>query len=258
MLIFTIIPLGLVVWFAVTTDNGSFTMDHILAIGKHLPTFWYSIEIGAVSTVICLVLAYPMAYSISRRSEWAQQVLIMLIMMPMWMNFLLRIYAWKPLIENNGVINNLLGMAGIPPLQMMNTNGAVVMGMVYNYLPFMILPLYSVMVKIDTRTIEAAQDLGGNSFQILRRVILPLSMPGIVTGVTMVFVPAVSTFAISKLLGGGKKDMIGDVIERMFIGQTHNFGVGSSLSLVLMVLILLCMALVGKVDRDDEDMSMMA
>ena len=178
--------------------------------------------------------------------------MVMIIMLPMWMNFLLRTYAWMTLLENNGLINRFLGLFGIGPLSMINTSGAVVLGMVYNFLPFMVLPLYSVMVKIDSRIIEAAQDLGSNGWKILRRVILPLSMPGIVSGITMVFVPAVSTFVITKLLGGSKTQMIGDTIETMFIGQAANYNVGAALSLVLMVLILLCMAFMGMADKDEE------
>ena len=252
MLLFTLAPLGLVVYYAFTDANGAYTWHNILALGTHLSTFWYSIVIGMISTLICLVLAYPLAYGISRGSERVQQTMIMLVMLPMWMNFLLRTYAWQPLLEPNGLFNRLFGLVGLGPFQMLNTHGAVVMGMVYNYLPFMILPLYSVMVKIDSRTIEAAQDLGGGFFQVIRRVVLPLSLPGIVSGITMVFVPAVSTFALTKLLGGDKKAMIGDVIESMFNGQTLNHHVGSALSLVLMILILLCMAVVGMVDKDED------
>lgn len=253
MLLFTIVPLGLVVWFAFTNEAGSFTLDNIVAIGDHLGTLAYSIALGALSTAICLVLAYPLAYSISRATERVQQTMVMIVMLPMWMNFLLRTYAWMTLLENNGFINQFLRLFGIGPLTMINTSGAVVLGMVYNFLPFMVLPLYSVMAKIDGRIIEAAQDLGSNGWQILRRVILPLSMPGIVSGITMVFVPAVSTFVITKLLGGSKTQMIGDTIETMFIGQAANYNVGASLSLVLMVLILLCMAFMSLADKDDEN-----
>ena len=181
----------------------------------------------------------------------------MISMLPMWMNFLLRTYAWMTLLEDNGLINQffrLLGLLGPEEsLHMINTNGAVVLGMVYNFLPFMVLPLYSVMTKIDSRVIEAAQDLGSNGFQVLLRVILPLSVPGILSGITMVFVPAVSTFVITKLLGGSKVLLIGDAIETMFIGQGANYNVGAALSLVLMVLILLCMAMTSFADKDDEE-----
>ncbi len=252
MLLFTIVPLGVVVWFAFTDEAGRFTWDNIAAIQSHLGTLLYSIALGALATVICLLLAYPLAYSISRKSERAQQTMVMIIMLPMWMNFLLRTYAWMTLLENNGLINRFLGLFGLGPLPMINTSGAVVLGMVYNFLPFMVLPLYSVMTKIDPRIIEAAQDLGSNGWQVFRRVVLPLSVPGIVSGITMVFVPAVSTFVITKLLGGSKTQMIGDTIETMFIGQASNYNVGAALSLVLMVLILLCMAFMGMADKDEE------
>ena len=251
MLLFTIVPLAVVVWFAFTDGDGHLTFANIVAIKDHLSTLWYSIELGGISTILCLVLAYPLAFSISRRSERVQQTMVMIIMLPMWMNFLLRTYAWMSLLENKGFINQFLGLFGIGPLQMINTSGAIVLGMVYNYLPFMVLPLYSVMAKIDSRVIESAQDLGSDGWQVLRRIILPLSVPGIVSGITMVFVPAVSTFVITKLLGGGTTQMIGDTIETMFIGQASNYNVGSALSLVLMVLILLCMAFMGRVDKDD-------
>ena len=257
MALFTIVPLAMVVWFAFTDASGNWTFDNILAIGDYAETFLSSIAMGAVATLICLVLAYPLAYSISRSSERVQQTRVMIIMLPMWMNFLLRTYAWMTLLEDNGLINQffrLLGLLGPEEsLHMINTNGAVVLGMVYNFLPFMVLPLYSVMTKIDSRVIEAAQDLGSNGFQVLLRVILPLSVPGILSGITMVFVPAVSTFVITKLLGGSKVLLIGDAIETMFIGQGANYNVGAALSLVLMVLILLCMAMTSFADKDDEE-----
>ena len=178
--------------------------------------------------------------------------MVMIVMLPMWMNFLLRTYAWMTLLEDQGLINQFLGLFGLH-WHVINTNTAIVLGMVYNFLPFMILPLYSVMAKLDPKIIEAAQDLGSNNYQIFKRVVLPLSAPGIVSGVTMVFVPAVSTFVISKLLGGSKYMMIGDVIESMFMGDGCNYNVGAALSLVLMVLMLLCMSVMRRVDRDDEE-----
>ena len=211
-----------------------------------------------VSLLLCLVLAYPVALSISRKSENMQRTMVMIVMLPMWMNFLLRTYAWMSLLENNGLINQLLRWLGLiapdASLSMINTDGAVVLGMVYNFLPFMILPLYSVMAKLDGRVIEAAQDLGSNGWQVFRRVILPLSAPGIVSGVTMVFVPAVSTFVISKLLGGSKLMMIGDVIETMFVGDGCDYNVGAALSLILMVLMLICMSLMHRVDNGEDEL----
>ena len=257
MTLFTLVPLGIVLWFAFTDKEGRFTVQNLSANLDYAGTFGLSIGLGAVATVVCLLLAYPLAYSISRSGERVQRTMVMIIMLPMWMNFLLRTYAWMTLLEDNGLINQffrLLGLLGPEEsLHMINTNGAVVLGMVYNFLPFMVLPLYSVMTKIDSRVIEAAQDLGSNGFQVLLRVILPLSVPGILSGITMVFVPAVSTFVITKLLGGSKVLLIGDAIETMFIGQGANYNVGAALSLVLMVLILLCMAMTSFADKDDEE-----
>ncbi len=258
MSIFTVVPMAIVVWFAFTDENGAFTLVNIAQIWQYAGTYVDSIWMGALATVICLVLAYPVALSISRKSEHMQRTMVMIVMLPMWMNFLLRTYAWMSLLENNGLINQFLRLIGIigpeASLKMINTDGAIVLGMVYNFLPFMILPLYSVMAKLDTRVIEAAQDLGSNNWQVFRRVILPLSAPGIVSGVTMVFVPAVSTFVISKMLGGSKYMMIGDVIETMFVGDGCNYNVGAALSLVLMVLMLLCMSVMRKVDNGEDEL----
>ena len=258
MAIFTVVPMAIVVWFAFTDEAGNFTLANIAEIWQYAGTYVDSIWMGALATVICLVLAYPVALSISRMTENMQRTMVMIVMLPMWMNFLLRTYAWMTLLENNGLINQLLRAIGVigpdASLEMINTDGAVVLGMVYNFLPFMILPLYSVMAKLDHRVIEAAQDLGSNNWQVFRRVILPLSAPGIVSGVTMVFVPAVSTFVISKLLGGSKNMMIGDVIETMFVGDGCNYNVGAALSLVLMVLMLLCMSVMRKVDNGEDEL----
>ncbi len=248
--IFTVVPLAIVVWFAFTDANGAFTLDNVVKIWQYAGTYVDSIWMGALATVICLVLAYPVALSISRKSEHMQRTMVMIVMLPMWMNFLLRTYAWMSLLENNGLINKLLGTS----FEMINTDGAVILGMVYNFLPFMILPLYSVMAKMDNRVIEAAQDLGSNWWQVFRRVILPLSAPGIVSGVTMVFVPAVSTFVISKLLGGSRLMMIGDVIETMFVGDGCDYNVGAALSLILMVLMLICMSLMHRVDNGEDEL----
>lgn len=258
MSIFTVVPMAIVVWFAFTDETGAFTMANIAKIWQYAGTYVDSIWMGALATIICLVLAYPVALSISRKSENMQRTMVMIVMLPMWMNFLLRTYAWMTLLENNGLINQFLRWIGVigesASLEMINTDGAVVLGMVYNFLPFMILPLYSVMAKLDGRVIEAAQDLGSNNWQVFRRVILPLSAPGIVSGVTMVFVPAVSTFVISKLLGGSKNMMIGDVIETMFVGDGCDYNVGAALSLVLMLLMLLCMSMMRKVDNGEDEL----
>ncbi len=256
--IFTVVPLAIVVWFAFTDANGAFTLDNVVKIWQYAGTYVDSIWMGALATVICLVLAYPVALSISRKSEHMQRTMVMIVMLPMWMNFLLRTYAWMSLLENNGLINQFFRWIGViapdASIPMINTDGAVILGMVYNFLPFMILPLYSVMAKMDNRVIEAAQDLGSNWWQVFRRVILPLSAPGIVSGVTMVFVPAVSTFVISKLLGGSKLMMIGDVIETMFVGDGCDYNVGAALSLILMVLMLICMSLMHRVDNGEDEL----
>jgi len=211
-----------------------------------------SIWLAIIATVVCLVLAYPVSFILSRMKKHHQGTMLMIVMLPMWMNFLLRTYAWMTLLGNNGIINNLLGMIGIGPLKLINTEGAVVLGMVYNYLPFMILPLYSVMVKIDKSLIEAASDLGCNPVSTLFRVVVPLSVPGIMSGVTMVFVPAISTFIISRMLGGGSNLLIGDLIEMQFLGNAYNPHLGAGISLVLMVIILLIMTIMNQFNPDDQ------
>ena len=209
---------------------------------------------AVIATVICLIIAFPIGFMLSRMAPAHQKMMQMLIMLPMWMNFLLRTYAWMTLLENNGLINRFLGLFGIGPLHMINTSGAVVLGMVYNYLPYMILPLYTIMVKIDQSVIEAAQDLGANQFHILTRVLVPLAMPGITTGITMVFVPSISTFIISRMLGGGSNLLPGDLIEMQFLGNSYNYNLGSAMSLVLMVIVLLCMSFTT---ADTEEMEAM-
>ncbi|MEG0913385.1 MAG: ABC transporter permease [Oscillospiraceae bacterium] len=252
MIIFIIAPLGLVGYYAFTDKSGNFTISNISSIGQYAPVFARSIWLALIATVICLLLAFPLSYLISRMSGSRQSLMIMLIMLPMWMNFLLRTYAWMTLLENNGIINKLFGLIGLGPFQMINTPGAVVLGMVYNYLPFMILPLYSIMTKIDNSIIEAAQDLGANMWRVTSKVIIPLALPGITTGITMVFVPSISTFIISRMLGGGGNILIGDLIEMQFLGNTYNPHLGSAMALVLMVIVLLCMSMANQFD--DEEM----
>ena len=248
MTIFIVVPMILVVVFAFTDKSGHFTLDNIMAVGQYSNVFLRSIWLGAIATVICLVLGYPLAYIISHTGARTQSVLIMLVMLPMWMNFLLRTYAWMTLLEDNGVINTVIASLGLPKLHMINTAGAVVLGMVYNYIPFMILPLYSALAKMDHSVIEAAQDLGANQRRVFMKVIFPLSMPGVISGITMVFVPAVSTFIISKMLGGGSNLLIGDLIDMQFLGSAYNPNLGSAISLVLMVLILICMGIMNQFD----------
>lgn len=250
--LFIVIPLVLVAIFAFTDADGHFTLDNFKASVDYAPVIFNSIWLSIIATAICLVIAYPLSYFISRRTESKQRTLIMLVMLPMWMNFLLRTYAWMTLLENNGLINNLLGLIGLGPFELINTQGAVVLGMVYNYLPFMILPLYSVMVKIDQHVIEAASDLGCSPKETMKHVILPLSMPGITTGIIMVFVPSVSTFVISRMLGGGSFMLIGDLIEMQFLGNAYNPNLGAAISMVLMVIILVCMALTDLFQNAEE------
>ena len=251
MLIFILVPLGLVAYYAVTTPDGTFTIDYISQVGEYTPVLVRSVWLAFLATVICLVIAYPLAFIISRHSGAGQRTMVMLIMLPMWMNFLLRTYAWMTLLEKNGLINKFFGLFGLGPFNMINTSGAVVLGMVYNYLPFMILPIYTAMTKIDNSVIEAAQDLGCNVWQILLRVLVPLTGPGIATGITQVFVPAVSTFIISRMLGGGSNLLIGDLIELQFLGNSYNLNLGSAMSLVLMVIVLLCMSFTSSFDESE-------
>lgn len=252
MAVFIVVPLLMVAYFAFTDEEGRFTLDYIANVGQYTNIFVRSIWLAVIATVICLILAYPVSFLLSRMKKHHQGTMLMIVMLPMWMNFLLRTYAWMTLLGNNGVINNLLGMIGIGPLKLINTEGAVVLGMVYNYLPFMILPLYSVMVKIDKSLLEAASDLGCNAVSTLFRVVVPLSVPGIMSGVTMVFVPAISTFIISRMLGGGSNLLIGDLIEMQFLGNAYNPHLGAGISLVLMVIILVIMTIMNQLNPDDQ------
>ena len=254
MVVFVAVPLAIVVYFAFTTRDGAFTLENITGLGAYTTVFARGIVQAVIATVICLIIAFPIGFMLSRMAPAHQKMMQMLIMLPMWMNFLLRTYAWMTLLENNGLINRFLGLFGIGPLHMINTSGAVVLGMVYNYLPYMILPLYTIMVKIDQSVIEAAQDLGANLFHILTRVLVPLAMPGITTGITMVFVPSISTFIISRMLGGGSNLLPGDLIEMQFLGNSYNYNLGSAMSLVLMVIVLLCMSFTT---ADTEEMEAM-
>ncbi len=254
MVAFVAIPLAIVIYFAFTDKAGHFTMANIMGLGAYTTVFARGIVQAVIATAICLVLAFPIGYFLSRMAPAHQKMMQMLIMLPMWMNFLLRTYAWMTLLERNGLINRFLGLFGIGPLNMINTSGAVVLGMVYNYLPFMILPLYTIMVKIDQSVIEAAQDLGCNALRILAKILVPLAMPGITTGITMVFVPSISTFIISRMLGGGANLLPGDLIELQFLGNSYNYNLGSAMALVLMVIVLLCMSFTT---ADTEEMEAM-
>lgn len=251
MVLFTVVPLFIVVYYALTDSAGSFTLDNLVTVSGYGSVFARSLLLAIISTVVCLIIAFPVGYFLSRLRVNKQHIMLMLVMLPMWMNFLLRTYAWMSLLEKNGIINRILGLVGLGPFEMINTSGAVVLGMVYNYLPYMILPLYTAMTKIDQSVVEAAQDLGAGMGKILTRVLIPLSVPGIATGITMVFVPAVSTFIISRMLGGGSNLLIGDLIELQFLGNSYNYNLGSAMSLVLMVIVLLCMSFTSSFDEED-------
>ena len=242
--IFIVVPLIIVLYYSFTDKNGVFTFDNIKALADYKEVFLISIEYSLIATVISLVVSYPFAYIMSRKKAHVQRIMMMLVMLPMWMNLLIRTYSWMIILEKNGVINSLLGFIGIEPLKLIGTPGAFIFGMIYNYIPYMILPIYSVMVKIDESVLEAAEDLGSNSFSKLRRVILPLSMPGVISGFTMVFVPSVSTFYISQKLGG-KIILVGDAIEKQ-IQSLYNYNIGAALSLVLMVMIIISMAVMKR------------
>ena len=249
--IFILAPLCIVAYYALTDANGNFTFANISGLSMYTDTIARSIYFGIIATIICLIIAYPLAYFISKVRMSRQKVLIMLVMVPMWMNFLLRTYAIMVLFEDSGIINSILTSIGLSPIHMINTSGAVIFGMVYDYLPFMVIPLYTAMTKLDDKLIEAARDLGATGFQTLRDVMIPLTRSGIVSGVTMVFVPSVSTFYISQKLGGGKYTLIGDVIEMQF--QTaYNYNLGAAISLLLMVFILICLAVMNRFGDTDE------
>lgn len=249
--LFIIAPLIMVVYYAFTDSTGAFSLDSIKAIPAYTSTILLSILYGIAATVICLVIAYPFAYFLSKLKFSTQSIMVLLVMLPMWMNFLIRTYSWMTILGDTGIINTLLNAVGLSSLKLINTGGAVILGMVYNFLPYMILPIYSVLSKMDGSLIEAAQDLGSNKFQIIKKVIMPLSLPGVLSGITMVFVPCVSTFYITQKLGGGQIVLIGDIIETQF-QSANNYHLGASLSLVLMVLILLCLGVMNYLGADSE------
>jgi len=256
MIIFILIPLLLVVFYAVTvqTEEGiRLSLENFQKFMKpvYLKVLMRSVILAVICTVVCLVLGYPVALFLAGRDFKRKNTLIMLFVIPMWMNFLLRTYAWMTLLEKKGLINTLLGYLGIPPLNLMYNDQAVILGMVYNFLPFMVLPIYSVLSKIDQSIIEAAEDLGANSFVVFKKVILPYSVPGVISGITMVFMPAVTTFVISRLLGGGQYTMIGNLIEQQFL-TVGDWNFGSTISLILMILILISMGIMSKYDKENE------
>ena len=264
MALFVVAPIVLVVVYAFSTDLGGFTLDNFARMGTYAVVFGRSFKLALIATFICLLIGYPVSYAMSREGEKFQRAAMVLIMLPMWINFLLRTYSWMSILENNGLLNQVFQKTGLLRLYnglfgtnldyfpMMNTQGAVVLGMVYNYLPFMILPIYSVIVKLDGSLVEAARDLGADGFNVFRRVILPLSLPGVLSGITMVFVPSVSTFAISKMLGGGTELLLGDLIEQQFLGGAYNPQLGAAISLVMMVIVVVCMVVMNRFGEGEE------
>ncbi len=278
MALFVVTPILLMVVYAFSQEGGGFTLDNFASMGDYLPVFTRSFRLAIIATAICLLIGYPMAYFMAKEGPRFQRVAMALIMLPMWMNFLLRTYAWMSILENNGLLNQFFRSVGLVDLYnqialrfaanpalyeptnyipLIRTQGAVVLGMVYNYLPFMILPIYSVIVKLDGSLLEAARDLGANSAGVFRKVIFPLSLPGILSGVTMVFVPSVSTFAISRLLGGGEEMMLGDLIEQQFLGGAYDPHLGAAVSMVMMVIVVVCMAVMNHFGEGEEQAVML-
>ena len=269
MAFFVVAPIIMVVIYAFSSADGGATLSNFAKMGTYTVVFTRSFKLALIATVICVLIGYPVSYMMSKEGPRFQRLAMVLIMLPMWMNFLLRTYSWMALLENNGLLNQLLRKIGLIALynsvfgtdlsffRMINTQGAVVLGMVYNYLPFMILPIYSVIIKLDRSLIEAARDLGANSFQVFRRVILPLSLPGVLSGITMVFVPSVSTFAISKMLGGGTEMLLGDLIEQQYMGGAYNPQLGAAISLVMMVIVVICMVVMNRFGEGEEQAVMM-
>ena len=264
MALFVVAPIVLVVVYAFSNDLGGFTLENFSRMGTYAVVFGRSFRLALIATFICLLIGYPVSYWMSKEGERFQRAAMVLIMLPMWINFLLRTYSWMSILENNGLLNQVFQKTGLLSLYnslfgtsleyfpMMNTQGAVVLGMVYNYLPFMILPIYSVIVKLDGSLVEAARDLGADGVNVFRRVILPLSLPGVLSGITMVFVPSVSTFAISKMLGGGTDLLLGDLIEQQFLGGAYNPQLGAAISLVMMVIVVVCMVVMNRFGEGEE------
>ena len=258
--LFILVPLVFVAYYAFTDENFKFTFENIARFFTttsqvtepdgstrttltYLLIFWRSLKLAVISTAVCLLLGYPLAYILSRASEKTQKIAMTLIMIPMWMNFLIRTYAWMTILQDTGILNNFLSAMGLGRVHIIGTETAVVIGMVYDYIPYMIMPLYSIMAKMDGKLLEAARDLGCNGFGVLRRVVFPLSLPGVINGVTMVLVPSISTFYISQKLGDGKFYLIGDAIESQYVANNLHFA--AAIAFILMVILLACMALMN-------------
>ena len=252
-LVFILVPLGMILWYGFTDDSGAFTAANAAAISQpeHFKALLLAIELAVISTVICFFLAYPLGMILAKNKMSSQGIITTIFILPMWMNFLLRTFSWMTLLENHGVVNGFLERFHLPAVHVINTPSAIVIGMVYNFLPFMIMPIYNSLAKIDTNVINAARDLGANSVQTFMRVTLPLTVPGIISGVTMVFIPALTTFAISTMLGGSKILLIGNVIEQEFT-LTYDWHLGSGLSVVLMIFIVINMIVQALSEKNDE------
>lgn len=250
--LFIIVPLVMVVFYAFTDKTGAFTFSNIAQIKNYFPTILLSVLYGLAATVICVLIGYPFAYALSKYSVNIQRTMVLLVMLPMWMNFLIRTYSLMTILGDSGVVNSLLNAIGLKSVHMINTGGAVIFGMVYNFLPYMILPIYTVLSKLDNSIVEAAHDLGSGRATTFKRVILPLSLPGLLSGITMVFVPCVSTFYITQKLGGGQIVLIGDVIETQF-QSANNYHLGAALSFVLMILIFVCLGVMNYFDDGTQD-----
>ena len=249
---FIIAPLIVVVYFAFTNTKGAFTFDTIASRASYGQTFAMSLSFSLIATTVCLLIGYPLAYCMSRMSEKSRNILVVLLMLPMWISLLIRTYSLMTLLDNGGLISTFLQSIGLPKLAFIGTDAAVILGMIYDFLPYMVLPIYTSLVKIDKRYIEASADLGSNSFTTLRKIIFPLTRPGIISGITMVFVPSISTFYISQKLGGGSFDLIGDTIERQFQNQV-TYHTGAAISLVMMILILVSLAIMNKFTDGEEE-----
>ena len=252
MFLFVLLPLVFVVYFTFTGADGKFSFDNITNLSRYLHIFLLSICFALIATTLCLLIGYPLAYFMSRMKPKTQKILVVLLMLPMWISLLIRTYSLMAILDNGGLFNTLLESIGITRVHIVGTPGAVILGMVYDFLPYMVLPIYTSLSKLDNRYYEAASDLGCNGAKSLFRVAIPLSLPGVVSGITMVFVPSVSTFYISKKLGGSTFSLIGDIIEMQF-KSANNYNLGAALSLILMVLILLCMAIMNRFTGDDDD-----
>ena len=264
MALLVVAPVIMVVIYAFTSNAGSFTLDKFSDMGAYVSIFSRSFQLAIVATLVCLLIGYPVAYAMAKEGPGFQRIAMVLIMLPMWVNFLLRTYSWMAILENNGLLNQFFSAIGLFDLinglfgtdiqyfRMIRTQGAVVLGMVYNYLPFMILPIYTVLLKMDHSLVEAARDLGASTSRVFRKITLPLSLPGVLSGVTMVFIPSVSTFAISRLLGGGTHMMLGDLIEQQFLGGAYNPHLGSAIALVMMIIVVVCMYVMNRFGDGEE------